>query len=250
IGMIPILIAMLLAGQDFNKWKWPIGGILALLNWALIVTFSRGAWISLLISVVCLWLLMYRTHQLKTTYFMCFFGFFAVTASLIYFANDLKEYTQLFSMNRMGAVQWRIGIWKTAWGMFIDRPLFGHGINTFMTVYQGYRENSAGSPTYAHNVFIQIAAETGILGIGSFLWLLVALLRETQQQMKRAVSKGSPLVFLLIGLSVSMAALLIHANIETSFYHLQLSAYIWFLIGILIALNNYIKNHLTADEVI
>jgi O-antigen ligase len=52
-----------------------------------------------------------------------------------------------------------------------DRPLFGHGGGTFVTAFPPYKE--AGMPWYwvdAHNDYVQVAVDTGVLGLT--LWLL------------------------------------------------------------------------------
>jgi O-antigen ligase len=68
----------------------------------------------------------------------------------------------------------RLTIWETAGKMFFDRPLTGVGAGMFARAYDRYstRPNDAfrsggsfGSPFQAHNVYVSIAAETGIFGL-------------------------------------------------------------------------------------
>jgi O-antigen ligase len=68
----------------------------------------------------------------------------------------------------------RLTIWETAGNMVVDRPLTGVGAGMFARAYDRYSTRpddpfrsggAAGSPFHAHNVYVSIAAETGILGL-------------------------------------------------------------------------------------
>jgi len=68
----------------------------------------------------------------------------------------------------------RLTIWETAGKMVFDHPLTGVGAGMFARAYDRYStlpddpfrsSGAAGSPFHAHNVYVSIAAETGILGL-------------------------------------------------------------------------------------
>lgn len=65
-------------------------------------------------------------------------------------------------------------LWAAGLRMVVDEPTFGQGPGTFYTkLGDYYRPGDEGwKPLHenAHNYFIQIAAETGILGLAGFLW--------------------------------------------------------------------------------
>ena len=62
---------------------------------------------------------------------------------------------------------------KTAYNMFLDRPLFGHGPKMFRVVckVEKYQVGIKPCDTHPHNFYVQLLAETGIIG---FLFLLSA----------------------------------------------------------------------------
>lgn len=64
--------------------------------------------------------------------------------------------------------------------MVIDKPAFGQGPGTFYAkLGYYYRPGDDGwRPRYenAHNYFVQVAAETGILGLAGFLWWVGTLM--------------------------------------------------------------------------
>ena len=68
----------------------------------------------------------------------------------------------------------RLDIWAQAWDLLSKHPLFGTGpagyAAYYMTLYQG-----SGSSMSTHSNYMDVAAETGIVGSLAFIWLLVAL---------------------------------------------------------------------------
>jgi O-antigen ligase len=63
---------------------------------------------------------------------------------------------------------------RTAYNMFKDKPLFGHGPKMFRIVCADEKYATGVTPcmTHPHNFYIQLLAETGIIG---FLFLFSAL---------------------------------------------------------------------------
>lgn len=71
----------------------------------------------------------------------------------------------------------RYSLWKAGWRMFLDKPLTGVGIGNFIGLLQFY---GAGLPflankiSWAHNTYVQILSETGIVGFLMFMGMFVA----------------------------------------------------------------------------
>ncbi len=69
----------------------------------------------------------------------------------------------------------RLNLYHKAIGMIRERPLLGHGIGSFYLSSPGYAKTGdpyAPVPDFAHNVFLQIAAEQGILVAALFAGLI------------------------------------------------------------------------------
>ncbi len=80
----------------------------------------------------------------------------------------------------------RADLWQVAWRMTGDHPVIGVGLNNFVVEARDYVRQPgalefvdliAERPHVAHNTFLQLLAETGIVGLALFLGLLGASLR-------------------------------------------------------------------------
>ena len=74
------------------------------------------------------------------------------------------------------------GIYNSAFEMFLDKPIFGHGPKMFREKCFDYYSTIHSCNTHPHNTYLQLLAETGILGFFSifilFIFLSYIILRQ------------------------------------------------------------------------
>ena len=143
-----------------------------------------------------------------------------------------------FSSHEIGT-QDRIAMWQAAIGMIRDRPILGHGLNTFMANYLDYWVGGERMPRYAHNCYLQMAAETGLVGLAAFLVLLGLLFRRCLSGLRRLSGDKR---LMLCGLSAGLLAFAVHAGVDTNFYSLRQAALFWVLAGLAIGLSMQATN--------
>ncbi len=67
----------------------------------------------------------------------------------------------------------RMPIWTATANMIADAPILGHGWGTFEALLPGYRSEPTGFYyDHAHNEYLEVFAESGIIGLGLLAWLL------------------------------------------------------------------------------
>jgi O-antigen ligase len=70
----------------------------------------------------------------------------------------------------------RSQMWAVAWRLFADSPLLGQGPGTYKAAWMA--ANPAAFDTgHAHNLYLNLAAESGLLGLAAGAWLIVAVVR-------------------------------------------------------------------------
>ncbi len=150
-----------------------------------------------------------------------------------FFLHRVGRLGRFFSLSDVGRVD-RWAMWQAAIGMIRDRPLFGHGVNTFMANYLKYWVGGERQPRYAHSCYLQVAAETGVVGLVAFVGLLgaigVQLCRGLQELTKEAR-------LLLLGFSAGLLAFVVQSGVDTNFYALRQVALFWVLAGLAVGLS-------------
>jgi len=107
----------------------------------------------------------------------------------------------------------RRDFWLTAWRAFQSSPLWGTGPFTYGTQFMKYNSVPPWSPfAHAHNYLFNLAAETGLIGLVSASWLIVAVLRVLGQSWQRA---GREHRLLMAGCAGSLAGCAVHNLADT-----------------------------------
>ena len=129
-------------------------------------------------------------------------------------------------------------MWTTGWAMVQDHPILGLGLNTFMANYLTYVTGPNQGPAYAHNCFLQITAETGVIGLVSFLWFLLALFGCYLSPFKNRRGPKELANPWLTGLTAALLAFLVQSMFDTNLYSLRQAALFWTLAGIEICVSS------------
>jgi len=133
----------------------------------ILFTFSRGVWVSLIFSTAAVLVLSNWRSFLKMT------AFFALLFSGLYFSVPGFQ-QRLVSLN-LSANEERFELWKTAWKMFQDSPLFGQGYDSFgynLPRFSNLHITSPGTPLDVHNMYLEFLATSGLVGFLSFMFFL------------------------------------------------------------------------------
>ena len=211
---VMIFIAIGFLGYVKKFWqKAPLFLIFLLISTNIILTLSRGAWVSLLI--VCLFLTIFIKNKKSKLLFLLFLvGFTGVILSF----PSLKE--RFFLIVKDGGDADRFKVWKVALTMFSESPLFGEGLGLFMSHFSKYTHLSI---QYAHNCYLQILAETGLLGFVFFIWFLGEIVYRGYKKLRK---KSDSLLF---GLFFGLIVFLIHSFFDTQLFSVRLSLLFWLL---------------------
>ncbi len=123
----------------------------------------------------------------------------------------------------------RLYYWQASLKIIKDYFLTGVGWRLFGYYYEIYRPELANTTHYSHNVFLQVSAELGIIGLLAFLGI-VAFIVHAGLDKERAKRHGMSL-----GLILAAVVFLVHNSIDISFYFGQ-TAFLWWTV--LAILNN------------
>ncbi|MCP4141136.1 MAG: hypothetical protein GY755_12790 [Chloroflexi bacterium] len=136
-----------------------------------------------------------------------------------------------------------------AWLMFIDHPIFGVGVENYPVFYQSYSRRLGLDPRLeqrqAHNLYLQVAAETGLAGILVFGWLLTTMMRGMLSGWRRLKDAGE---FLTADFILSFATGVVGYLAAAIFIHGAYPRYFWLLAGISLAIPQVADRVLANSE--
>lgn len=117
----------------------------------------------------------------------------------------------------------RLAYWRVAWQMFLDHPLTGVGLGAFPAVYPHYGHASAKLERLekAHNDYLQLLSDAGLLGVLLLCWFVIELLRQLRRQARHLNQLRSQERALLIGGYVAVLGLAVHSLFD---FNLQITA--------------------------
>jgi O-antigen ligase len=163
-----LLFAIFLALENNGAWRKYFGVCAAIIFVADLLTFSRGGYVGLIFGVGTFFLLLiFRNAEWEKQLIKIGAGGIVIVAILI---SPLG--TRLFSSfsSDDGSKIERVRLWQEAIELIALRPIIGAGLGNYPLLVKpsaDYRE-----PFYAHNLFLDIALETGIVGFFFFLSFL------------------------------------------------------------------------------
>ncbi len=174
---------------------------LATMGAALLMSWSRGAWLGFAAAFV----LMNLAHSRRATVLfalLCLLPALVLTLAsvqalpqtIVQRFTSFLPYLNIFDVRGVRltdanyAVVERMAHWQAAWGMFSDRPWLGVGIGNYEPVYPAYSLPGWTEPLgHAHNYYLNIAAEAGLIGLaayfvlwGAAFWQAWKVVRTTQ----------------------------------------------------------------------
>ena len=166
-------------------------GVGAVILLALLLSFTRSAWLALLAGT--LYLLAIRKPRLLAAV--------PVVLVIAYLAAPEALQQRVRSI-RPGANQARIVMWRTGLNMIADRPLLGVGPERAGELFSEYQpedvnELPPGFYGHLHNVYVHYAAERGIPAALIVLWLFGCVLIDMRRGLKALPDRPDDRRFLL-----------------------------------------------------
>jgi len=228
--VLPFVISAFFTKLRFKLFRLAYFSLFILLFTCLLLTVSRGAWFAFISSMffMGIWV-----RALGIFFFAV--GIFIIATHSFYPQIIKSRIDNLFIFMDKGTDIDRRIIWQAGWKMFMQRPLLGLGLGTFMLSFPNFViKTYPYSVPYAHNCYLQIAAELGIAGLAAFLSILAVFFYNGI----RAINTHAQKTFLWYVLLAALAAILgycVQMAVDTVFYSLDLGVLFWLVLGLGIA---------------
>lgn len=248
-----------------KKMKLISFAVLGVLFLGFVLSYSRAAWLSLLVAIGVLVIIKLRIRfkPLIIT-FATLLTFFLLFQTQIFMrleknseqssANFLTHISSISNISTDASNLERINRWSCAIRMFADKPVFGFGPGTYMFNYASYQlkrdrtiisTNSADGGN-AHSEYLGPLSESGVLGLLTFLLILGTVIYTAVQTYTRLTDARLKAIILaaLIGLITYYFHGLLNNFLDTD----KLSVPFWGFTAMIVAIDIYSRKEIQAQK--
>lgn len=236
------------AGEAQGSWRFSrlgLGLLLGLIAIALVLTFIRGAWISLVVALVLLGALRgsLRFRQLLFTIPV------AAGIVLLTFSPALERLQQ--AADPTSTLFGRLAVWRLAMDWLLASPLnvlAGVGMKAFEYYYillagpttagLYWRRESFLIGSRPHNEVLGFLLDVGVVGAVALLVVMFTVVRLALGIYRR--SKDRELRLVALAFLVGLAGLAIGAMADNVFSQPSVAVYFWIMAGLIMAIDRHL----------
>jgi putative inorganic carbon (HCO3(-)) transporter len=176
---------------------------------ALVITLSRGGWVGSILAVSAFSLFACIRGRLPFA-----FTLGVATSGIVLCTLCGNLIWSRISGYDKGAAYSRLPVLRMASLVIADHPVIGVGVNNLAVAMKPYAGSAAfrsGFVYVVHNRYVQVCAETGVLGLLTFLGFLAATLRNGWHAWKRDDPLLSPIA---LGLTAGVLGAMAHMMVD------------------------------------
>ena len=168
--------------------------------------YSRGGWLGFILAGLIV-ILIGKSINMKRKVLL------VLASILVAFSLFAPFRKRLFSKDTLIPTAWadRVPMWETAVYLFQKSPLLGIGVGNYELYIYTYKPKhefkEKKTHSHAHNTYLELLAETGILGLLSFLAILFIFFRKAFVKIRNDCQDPYTFAFTTSILAVSISEL-------------------------------------------
>jgi putative inorganic carbon (HCO3(-)) transporter len=257
--LMPAVVFSLVAIFAWQSWiKKALASTMLIVNSAcLILTFSRGGWIGLVVAVLTVMALLvywksvdmprfWRTWSLP----IVLGGLIGVLLLTVIFVEPVRlRVVSIFADRQDSSNNFRRNVWDAVFEMIRDRPIIGigPGHNSFNKVYPLY-QHPRYSALSAYSILLEVAVETGFVGLACFLWLIIVTFNTALLQVARLRKLRNAEGFWLIGAIATLLGMLTHGMVDTIWFRPEVNTLWWLTVALIASYWTPLPQHQAQEE--
>lgn len=236
--------------------RWMARVVLTILVIAIVFSYARAAWISLFGAMAVFFLI-----KLKIRFKTVVLSILTLVFLVLLFqkqvvgylernkeqssANLAEHFSSMTNITSDASNLERINRWSCAIRMFSDRPAFGWGPGTYMFQYAPYQltkdrtiiSTNAGDMGNAHSEYLGPLAESGLIGMITFILLLFSVMRTSFRLYERLTD--SPMKNYFLGATTGLITYYLHGFLNNFLDTDKASVPFWGFTAMIVAIDLY-----------
>jgi len=238
--LIPLSAAYALSRPEGHPQRYLLAFAVLLPIATLLLSGSRGGFISLLVEIIVLATVLFRVSVVSGRRSLLAIGALGITgAAILFFWIDpgqmSKRLEKIFDLKTTTDVSYghRAATALDTLRMFRDHPLMGTGLGSFETAFPPYQSVPGDAVwDHAHNDYAEALAETGIVGGALIFGVLLLFLRRVFQNLRAGARNVAG--WMQLGASIGALGIAVHSFFDFNL-HIPANA-AWFAVCCGIAL--------------
>ena len=222
---------------------------------AMLMTLSRGAWLGFIAALIVMNVVRSRRAAVLFVLALILLSLVIVMGGLQLLPEAIVQRFLDFLPFLAGvdihtievtpanfAVIERLAHWQAGWDMFSEHPWLGVGIGNYEPVYPAYALPRWDEPLgHAHNYYLNIAAEAGLVGLSAYLILGAAVFWQAWRAVRRTSGYWQRVAVGILGILTHLA---VHNFFDNLYVH-GMYVHIAVLLGLIFIANS---NHQKDDD--
>jgi len=218
IFLISFALMVFSRGKNLPKIVKPL--VFGVLASALILTFSRGSWIAVLVGVMGFAFLsspkkfaLIRTRPFLREFILCSVSTAIITSSVFFVTTGSTSLSNKvasvrgYETSSENGLSARVHYVEDALKVYFQNPFFGTGFKNYIFSLRAINDNPVYFSTNVHNTYLDTFVSTGLGGLFflafvGFLLLLIVRLRKNASVSEDSVIQGG--VFVIIAMFAHM----------------------------------------------
>lgn len=221
IAIFPIIMMIIYEKNKLKKSLYVVFTLIIFFN--IVFAYSRGAYVGVGVGLFCL-VLFYSLKMLVVVVPVVLFAFFN---------SKIRE--RILNITSSSQNNLRIKVWKTALKMVKDHPVFGVGNGNFTERYDEYVKRYpyleyGYSHFPAHNSYLKVFSELGIIGIVNFISIIILAIIRVKKFISMTKDNFYKLFF--TGFFASIIGFLVMNTVDNLFFVPKVTTFFWVLLAL------------------
>lgn len=226
--LLPFPLAVLLSNRTFGlRTRLESLALFALGGVAVFVSLSRSAWLTCAVTCVLVWLVFIFWREKYVFVKTCCLAMLGLIPAPMAAAFIAARFAYEGHQNLTA----RYDQFPVAWNMWLDHFWTGQGIGNYMVKLQEYQVPGA-LDLPVHNVFLWIAADTGLFGAVTFYVIIFAAMWELGRVIR---ARRGPIDLMALGALAALSAYVIDGLTNPLFRESLVYMMFWFMLALSVA---------------